>query len=249
MTQTPYAPPHPIGVDEKLCSTCNAVMHRKAEICPKCGVRQRRPANKAVLLLLTFFLGGFGAHRFYLGNYVLGIFYLLFSLTGIPALIALIEFLVFVFTSREKIEKDYTAHGSAAVIAVVIACFMIFIIGILAAIAIPAYSDYMKRVKTVETLNLLGKLTAPAEDYFADQGKFPSTEDLKFQGNTMSGKYTANIVSNPEQLYLQATIKDNGSPIAGKTLRLTYNPADRSWTCSSGSPNGLDNSYLPSACR
>jgi TM2 domain-containing membrane protein YozV len=136
MTQTPYAPPHPIEVDEKLCSTCNAVIHKKAEICPKCGVRQRKPANKPVLLLLTFFLGGFGAHQFYLCNYVLGIFYLLFSLTGIPALIALIEFIVFAFTSREKIEADYTAHGSVALIVVVIV-FFIIIIGILAAIAIP----------------------------------------------------------------------------------------------------------------
>jgi TM2 domain-containing membrane protein YozV/Tfp pilus assembly major pilin PilA len=251
MTQTPYAPPEAtqLGVDEKLCSTCNAVIHRKAEICPKCGVRQRRPANKAVLLLLTFFLGGFGIHRFYLGNNVLGILYLLFFWTGIPGLIALIEFIVFVFTSREKIEEDYTAHGSAAVAAVVIAFFMIFIIGILAAIAIPAYTDYLNKSKVSEALSLLIGLKAPAEEYFADQGKFPSTEDLESQGNIMSGKYTANIVSNPEQLYLQATMKDNGSSIAGKTVRLTYNFASESWTCSSGSPNGLDNRYLPRACR
>jgi TM2 domain-containing membrane protein YozV/Tfp pilus assembly major pilin PilA len=249
MTQTPYAPPEAtqLGVDEKFCSTCNAVIHRKAEICPKCGVRQRRPANKAVLLLLTFFLGGFGIHRFYLGNYVLGIFYLLFSLTGIPALIALIEFIVFVFTSSEKIEEDYTAHGSAAVAAVVITFFMIFIVGILAAIAIPAYSDYIKRSKVAEAVGLLAGLKTPAEEYITANRAFPpSVESI---GAKTSGKYTANIVSNPQRLYFQATLSGEDSQIGGKTIRLTFDPESGGWICSSGSPNGLDNRYLPRACR
>ena len=115
MTNTPYAPPTTVSLEaeEKLCSTCNAVIHKKAEICPKCGVRQEmKSANKEVLLLLTFFLGGLGVHRFYLGNYILGIFYLLFFWTMIPFLISLIELIVFIFMSSEKIEDNYTAHGS-----------------------------------------------------------------------------------------------------------------------------------------
>ena len=54
MTNTPYAPPTTmlLKAEEKLCSTCNAVIHKKAEICPKCGVRQQNPANKSALLLI-----------------------------------------------------------------------------------------------------------------------------------------------------------------------------------------------------
>ena len=60
---TPYAPPDAIQLEQnsKLCFTCNAVIHEKAEICPKCGVRQRKPASKLTLLLLTFLwvVGGY----------------------------------------------------------------------------------------------------------------------------------------------------------------------------------------------
>ena len=47
--------------------------------------------DEAIGVLLAFFLGGFGAHRFYLRQYGLGVLYLVFFWTGIPALIALIE--------------------------------------------------------------------------------------------------------------------------------------------------------------
>ncbi|MEN6523854.1 MAG: NINE protein [Anaerolineaceae bacterium] len=42
-------------------------------------------------VLLALFLGGLGAHKFYLGKTVAGILYLLFCWTTIPAWIALFE--------------------------------------------------------------------------------------------------------------------------------------------------------------
>jgi TM2 domain-containing membrane protein YozV len=47
--------------------------------------------NPTTGLLLAFFLGGVGAHHFYLGNVGLGILYAVFFWTFIPAFIALIE--------------------------------------------------------------------------------------------------------------------------------------------------------------
>jgi TM2 domain-containing membrane protein YozV len=114
--------------EQKMCITCNALIHQKAEICPKCGARQRRPASKRTLLLLTFFLGGSGAHRFYLGNYVLGTIYLLFFWTGIPVLIALVEFLSFLFTSSDSIADNYTAHGSKKAVVLVLSILGIFLV-------------------------------------------------------------------------------------------------------------------------
>ncbi len=42
-------------------------------------------------VVLAIFLGAFGAHKFYLGQPVLGVLYLLFCWTFIPGIIAIIE--------------------------------------------------------------------------------------------------------------------------------------------------------------
>jgi len=47
--------------------------------------------DPTVALLLALFLGGIGAHKFYLGKTGAGILYLLFCWTFVPALIALFE--------------------------------------------------------------------------------------------------------------------------------------------------------------
>lgn len=53
--------------------------------------------NKMVYLLLAFFLGGLGVHKFYAGKIGAGVIYLLFSWSGIPTIISLIEFFVGLF--------------------------------------------------------------------------------------------------------------------------------------------------------
>ena len=57
--------------------------------------------------LLAFFLGGLGVHHFYLGNTLLGVLYLLFCWTFIPAIIAFIEFVVFLCMSDAKFAAKY----------------------------------------------------------------------------------------------------------------------------------------------
>lgn len=47
--------------------------------------------NEVVGVLFALLLGGFGIHRFYMGQNGLGVLYLLFSWTGIPAIAGFVE--------------------------------------------------------------------------------------------------------------------------------------------------------------
>jgi len=73
-------------------------------------------SKKIPAALLAFFLGGFGIHKFYLGYKKQGIIMLLaflfgFILLGIPsmiiAIIAFIEFIIYVTKSDEDFEEIY----------------------------------------------------------------------------------------------------------------------------------------------
>lgn len=54
----------------------------------------RKLVSKVAYILLAFFLGGIGAHNFYAGKIGLGILYLLFFWTFIPAFAAFIQAIV-----------------------------------------------------------------------------------------------------------------------------------------------------------
>jgi TM2 domain-containing membrane protein YozV len=65
---------------EKYCSECGALINSKAEICPQCGVRQapipvdqQAQSHWLTCLLLCWFLGFLGVHRFYTGHTAIGI--------------------------------------------------------------------------------------------------------------------------------------------------------------------------------
>ena len=74
--------------NEKFCHNCGAKIDVNAELCPQCGVRQPAPGSKSasqqeqqnkwiITLILCWFLGVFGVHRFYTGYVGIGIIQLL----------------------------------------------------------------------------------------------------------------------------------------------------------------------------
>lgn len=106
----------------KFCKHCGEKIPEDAIICTKCGRQveeiksnskeqivinnnnvnsninsagyRGKPLNKWVALILCFFLGGFGAHKFYEGKVGMGILYLFtFGLLGIGVLIDFISLL------------------------------------------------------------------------------------------------------------------------------------------------------------
>ena len=164
------------GIDEKFCSECGKKIKLKAQICPKCGVRQKNTerVNKTALLLLTLFVGGVGGHKFYLGKNWQGFFYLLFFWTWIPGLIALIEFIIYSFTSTEVLQEKYTVKGSAGVIIAIVAgtLVMFSLIGIIAAIAIPQFVAYKNRAYQIATKSELQILATAQKSYFLRHGQY-----------------------------------------------------------------------------
>lgn len=70
--------------------------------------------NRVVAFLLTLFLGGFGAHRYYLGEIKIGILYTLFVWTAIPAVVALVE--LFLILGRTDRYNEQMAQETATLV-------------------------------------------------------------------------------------------------------------------------------------
>jgi TM2 domain-containing membrane protein YozV len=100
------------GPDEKFCQECGNIIRVKAEICPKCGVRQagsvlKFERSRLVAAGLAFFLGGLGFHKFYLGKLGMGIVYLLFCWTFVPMIAGFLESISYLVMTDEQFGEKY----------------------------------------------------------------------------------------------------------------------------------------------
>ncbi|MDE2429469.1 MAG: TM2 domain-containing protein [Burkholderiales bacterium] len=89
-----------------FCRACGKQMHQSATACPNCGAVQTPigASDKRILpaMLLCFFLGFLGVHRFYVGKIGTGIVQLLtFGGFGIWALIDFIMIVCSAFTDKD----------------------------------------------------------------------------------------------------------------------------------------------------
>jgi TM2 domain-containing membrane protein YozV len=163
----------------KFCSTCGKELHINAEICPHCGVRliavPSTAVNKVALLLITFFLGGIGAHKFYVKKYGQGILYFLFCWTGIPGLVALVEFIIYCFRSESELQKRYPQTSWVAlIIAAALSLVAVAMIGIMAAIAIPQFAAYRQKAYNAAAMSDLKNCRTETEAYFTDNFSYPT---------------------------------------------------------------------------
>jgi len=109
-------------------------------------------------------------------------------------------------------------------------------------------ADYL-RYKVSEAIRILNSMKPRVEGYIAVNGRFPAIDIMLT--NEPSIKYTARLKSNPEEFYLEATMNNEDSILAGKVVRvvrLTY-PYPKAWTCSAAYSNGIPQEYLPSDCK
>jgi len=101
-----------------FCEKCGAEIPEKT-ICPKCAEQNNNSINnigkdlvagqrnKWIAILLAFFFGAFGIHKFYLGQIGTGIIYLLFCWTGITAIIGIIEAVLYLTMSDAEFAAKY----------------------------------------------------------------------------------------------------------------------------------------------
>ncbi len=96
------------------CWGCGKQIHGTAVACPSCGAASkntksvsRGKKSRTAAILLAFFLGWLGAHKFYLNRPGQGILYLLFFWTCIPAILAFIEFIIYFCMSDEDFKEKY----------------------------------------------------------------------------------------------------------------------------------------------
>lgn len=109
---SPDAGPTPQVTDQKYCLGCGKTLHKSAPTCPHCGAPQADVApaskkNRVVAIVLALLLGGIGAHKFYLGRIGMGILYLVFVWTFIPAIVAFVEAIIYITMSDQAFAKKY----------------------------------------------------------------------------------------------------------------------------------------------
>lgn len=76
-------------------------------VSPSTTVFDGEKKERIAAALLAIFLGGFGVHKFYLGNITMGIIYLVLSFTGITWLIGLVEGIIYLTKTDEEFYRDH----------------------------------------------------------------------------------------------------------------------------------------------
>ncbi|OZG72997.1 pilus assembly protein PilA [Hahella sp. CCB-MM4] len=234
---------------EVFCRHCGASISPKASRCPVCDYKQIvfHSKNKYVAGVLAILLGGFGVHRFYLGQWW-GIFYLLFAGSLIPSIISLIEAIVFFVTPQERWERKYGKVPSSAgvIVAAIVGVFLfIMMTGILAAVAIPAYQDYITRARVAGAFPLVIDTRDKVSEFIQTTGFYPNQNlDANLPEHIGNEVVDIQVIENAV-IVATFNIKTLGSD---NTIELepVENNGQIEWTCYGGT---MLEKYRVAECR
>lgn len=106
----------------RRCRSCNTPIRDEwaaRGICHECQRQRSMPVldqtnraltsgkSRTIAVVLALVLGGLGVHKFYMGRIGMGLLYILFSITGIPSLIGIIEGVRYAMMDDEEFERRY----------------------------------------------------------------------------------------------------------------------------------------------
>jgi len=240
------------------CIGCEKELHVTAASCPHCGASQRSRGYKSKTLaaVLAFFFGGFGVHRFYLGQWW-GLIYLLLFWTMIPGLIAFIEFIVFLLSGQQRWDEKYNegrpagphdkTGGVAMVLLVIVGLFLVIaVIGIVAAIAIPQYHHYTQRAAVHAAIVEVEPVKQRVEAFYMKHRTLPDSNVMMGldEPYLLNGNHQVNVFAEGFELILSGAEGGIGS----KTIAFIpyLDNGDFAWDCSGGS---LEPRFRPIDCR
>ena len=118
---------------------------------------------------------------------------------------------------------------------------VVAIIGVLAAIAIPAYQDYMGKAQASEGLSLLDGYKTSVSLAIGEAGLANGCKSTNSQlaSAVSSGKFVEKVelAAATDVCKVTATFRASSDSlainpkVAGKTISLSFTPANNSWTC------------------
>jgi len=98
----------PLAANQQYCRSCGQIISSLAPTCPHCGAPtgsrppDASPKSRLAALLLCWFLGLFGAHRFYVGKIGTGVLQI-FTLGGL-GIWTLVDLIMIVVGAFKDIE-------------------------------------------------------------------------------------------------------------------------------------------------
>jgi len=146
----------------------------------------------------------------------------------------------------KKVQQGFTLIELMIVVA---------IIGILAAVAIPAYQDYTVRAKVTEGLSLAAAAKTGVSEFWATNGKFPSTNaSVGLPAAASIFGHTVRSVSIGNSGMITVTFQATGLPADAQATEMTLTPSNNNgavgWSCTgTAATNPIPKKYLPSSCR
>ena len=67
----------------------------------------KRVKDRIATAIIAFGMGWFGMHKFYIGKWVWGVIYLIFSVTTLPLIISIVEGVLYLLMSGEEFDHKY----------------------------------------------------------------------------------------------------------------------------------------------
>lgn len=213
-----------------------------------------RRVSKRTLLLVTLLLGGVGGHKFYLRRYFQGALYVAFCwFLFLPLAIALIELLVYAFSSEDALNRRYGEVFSAPPSKWSIA-FAVVTAGVTFIVASTFYQVYDERGERAHAglAMIAAKPWREAiEAHYSRTRRLPSSAGELGQNLPPAGDATGyGVLSLGPDGVITVTYLAKAKRLEGKTVIYRASPNARTgaldWDCTGGT---LPPKYRPGFCR